>query len=397
MAVDDWVSSTRAETAALAAVLVALRPALKDGASITVHIDNATVVRHFNQKTAWRAKGWSKLKDRDMWDIIVGVLEKANATGAVRVHKVAAHQDTREQKAGPFKGKVRPPEDLSEQEWGNVEADAVVGRMRGAPLIADLAMMDEPRRATRRRGRPALWPAQARLGRGDRWYPEGVEALEAHAAQQSYQRLLEDTTSRELVGKWKDWMCSREWARGQHLKQAWWGPRKARRDIQISHNQLPTRLVVSRRHCPVKEAGLCPECGCEETQWHAIGRCNHVASVGARRKGKEKMEGVIDDAKCRGGCRETLLWLYTGGGAYLDLEGAPPKQTGESWRRQADAMLATNARTLGPLQLWAGTLPNGLHGKLVHDGGMGEDAADKLLATLAWRRRATYGRRGASG
>ena len=157
-------------------------------------------------------------------------------------------------------------------EWGNVEADAVVGEKRGAPLIAGMAKMDEPRRAIRRRGRPALWPAQARLGRGDRWYPEGVEALVAHAAQQSYQRLLEDTTSRELEGKWKDWMSSREWARCQHLKEAWWGPRKARRDIQICHNQLPTRLTTSRRHCPVKEASLCPECGCEETQWHAIGQ-----------------------------------------------------------------------------------------------------------------------------
>ena len=83
---------------------------------------------------------------------------------AVRVRKVAAHQDTGTQKEGPFKGKVRPPEDLNLHEWGNVEADAVVGKMKRATLIAGMGWDEGLRRAVRRRGKPSIWPAQARIG-----------------------------------------------------------------------------------------------------------------------------------------------------------------------------------------------------------------------------------------
>ena len=43
LAGDEWLASARAETAALAAVLLVLEPSLAKGGRITVHVDNAWV------------------------------------------------------------------------------------------------------------------------------------------------------------------------------------------------------------------------------------------------------------------------------------------------------------------------------------------------------------------
>ena len=201
MAGDNWISSTRAETAALAAVLVVLAPEMKGGGELRVHIDNATVVERYRTKAAWRAKGWAKLEDRDLWDVIVGELEDAGATARVKVVKVSAHQDTRKQKEGEFKGKVRPPSDLSLHEWGNVEADSVVEGMAGAPLIETVGQPQrDPTWVMRGGRRGTVWPAQARVGWGGKWCQVGRRGVVDHVALQDYQRHLETSTAEANEG-----------------------------------------------------------------------------------------------------------------------------------------------------------------------------------------------------
>ena len=127
------ISSTRSETVALAAALTAVEPLLRTGRSVTVHIDNATVVDTFAKGRHRRCRGWSKLRDRDMWDQIEGVMQRTRAWGRTRVAKVAAHQDTKKQKDG----KVKPWKDITLHEWGNVYADKVVDKMKLQSLQVD--------------------------------------------------------------------------------------------------------------------------------------------------------------------------------------------------------------------------------------------------------------------
>ena len=122
LAGDERLVSARAETAALATVLLVLEPSLVKGRRITVHVDNAQVVNTYDKSLYTRAKGWAKVADRDLWDVIDVVLERAGPTAEgkrrVQVCKVKAHlvQDTEVQKEGDYKGKVKPPEAITEHE-----------------------------------------------------------------------------------------------------------------------------------------------------------------------------------------------------------------------------------------------------------------------------------------
>ena len=59
-----------------------------------------------------------------------------------------------------------------------------------------------------------------------------------------------------------------------------------------------------------------------------------------------------------------------------------------------------NMDTLGEGRVWAGVAPNGIHGRLVHKGGMSDGHADKALNKLAgvalelskavWKARCTW-------
>ena len=134
---DEKISSTRAETAALAAVLLKLGSRLKEGARVRVRIYNANVVEAFaKKKILWGGREWATLRDRDLWDVVRGVLGASDSWHRVQVVKVAAHQDTRIQKDGQYKGKAKPSSAIDMHEWGNIRADKVVEKMRRARIIA---------------------------------------------------------------------------------------------------------------------------------------------------------------------------------------------------------------------------------------------------------------------
>ena len=97
------VSSTRAETVALAAAVTALEPILDKGGRLNVHIDNAGVVNTFTRGRHRTSRGWGKVRDRDMWDQIERIIQRTQARGRVHVTKVAAHQDTKKQANGKVK------------------------------------------------------------------------------------------------------------------------------------------------------------------------------------------------------------------------------------------------------------------------------------------------------
>ena len=379
MAADNWVPSARAEALALLALLAAVRPALKEGHKLTVHIDNKAVVDCFAKKSWTRARAWAKQKDRDIWDWISAVLDETDAWRNVRVEKVAAHQDTKTQTSGPCKGRVKSNAEISDHEWGNILADEIVGEHHRSGLIAELA---QPDARDEGEGRRAAYPARVRVGWGQRWCHAGAEAIGDHVKLQHHQRHVEASESRELEGKAEDWMKSRDWARGHNLKAAWYGPRKARRDTQIWHGWLPTRSAMARRHYPCVEAAICPCDRVEETQWHAIGRCTHPHSKQEREQGANKINLVLAGTACKRDALEALHdWYRCEDGLFPE-----PKMTTKAtagWQRGADEAVAKNMATLGARQAWSGAIPNGMHGKLVHQGGMTEGAADALLAKVS--------------
>ena len=141
-------------------------------------------------------------------------------------------------------------------------------------------------------------------------------------------------------------------------------------NFTIDDLEATVRRAVAKRHYPCEEAALCPWDRVEETQWHAIGRCTHVGSVTARNEGWEKMrvtmmEAGIDEATTR--LLQGLYKIEEGrfGEPELDCELSTI-----SWRSAADEALRKNMTLLGGAQVWAGEIPGGMHGKLVHDMGM---------------------------
>ena len=115
-------------------------------------------------------------------------------------------------------------------------------------------------------------PARSFIGGGGRRSAIAEEITE-HVQMQIYQRYLEEKDPEMIHGKGKTWLCSRDWLRGNHLEGAWWGPKKARRPLQMVHGWLPTRGMIAKREYPGTEGGKCPLFKVKETTWHAMGIC----------------------------------------------------------------------------------------------------------------------------
>ena len=138
-------------------------------------------------------------------------------------------------------------------------------------------------------------PIQIFIGWGDRNGTGNIaEEVTEHVQMQIYQRYLESNEPEMLQGNGKNWLSSRDWLRGNHLEGAWWGPKKARRPLQMVHGWLPTRGMIAKREYPGTEGEKCPNCKSKETTWHAMGECNHAASCTARDKGIQETNAIID-------------------------------------------------------------------------------------------------------
>ena len=143
---------------------------------------------------------------------------------------------------------------------------------------------------------------------------------------QIYQRYLEDNEPEMLQGNGKNWLSSRDWLRGNHLEGVWWGPKKARRPLQMVHGWLPTRGLIAKREYPGTEGEKCPNCEVKETTWHALGECNHASSCTARDKGMQEINAIIDceapDEKTKKG-KHWLRWIYWASQGRWCRKGAP--------------------------------------------------------------------------
>ena len=92
--------------------------------------------------------------------------------------------------------------------------------------------------------------------------------------------------------------------------------------------------------------------------------------------------------------------LSQGGGLLGRERLKRPALGGDEQERAADADLMDNVDTLGKGRVWAGVVPNGAHGRLVHKGGMSDGNADEALNRLAgvalelskaaWKARCTW-------
>ena len=319
--------------------------------------------------------------DRDMWDQIERVLQRTCAVGRVEVVKVTAHQDTKEQKDGTKKRWGN----ITLHEWGNVRADAVVGDMAQEDMTVEWDLRDGWKWATA--GTKLNGPTCAWIGWGGRDCTGALaEEITEHVQMQIYQRYLEKWNPETLNGNGAKWLSMRDWTRGQHLNGAWWGPRKARRGLQMIHGWLPTRSALAKREYPGTTGERCPHCKVKETTWHALGQCKHPASCQARDKSRAALDICIEEGAPDDNAKDWLRWIYWTRHGTWCREGAPHPPGGagpERGERDADAVLAANVSDLGGQQIWAGVIPSGLHGRLVVKGGMSEDKASKLIAKLS--------------
>ena len=91
-----------------------------------------------------------------------------------------------------------------------------------------------------------------------------------------------------------------------------------------------------------------------------------------------------------------LKWVYWAHAGTWDMEGTtshPVDDELNEYGQRADMVLAASAQTLGGQNVWAGTIPSGLHDRLVVRGGLSDAQATKLSAKLVKKARAERQRR----
>ena len=109
-------------------------------------------------------------------------------------------------------------------------------------------------------------PSRSFIGWGGRNCTGNIaEEVTEHVQMQIYQRYLEDNEPEMLQGNGKNWLSSRDWLRDNHLEGVWWGPKKARRPLQMVHGWLPTRGMIAKWEYPGTEGEKCPNCKIKET------------------------------------------------------------------------------------------------------------------------------------
>ena len=302
--------------------------------------------------------------------------------------KVDAHQDTKIHEKGEFKGRKKTYAEMTIHERGNYYADLVVTENRKGYLTKDIAPVTNDTRGKMwggQRGK-AMGPAQVQIGWGGRWCTGNrLQQTTEHVKLQTFQRRLETTEYTELQNKSEIWNQAREWACAQHLKGAWWGPMKARRVVvQAAHGLLPTRVQMARREYPCEIGEQCPASAERDSQWHVIGCCKHPDSCRARDEGSAAVYEITDNANCTQDTRLVLEHIYGHkNGSWDRRVTAAPDVDARTAEGKADTVLFRNVEALGGEQIWAGTVPRGLHGRLVHKGPMSDEKAPKLITALA--------------